>query len=112
MRAVRRVTLSWKEAGLWRSSSFVLAHPVATRLLVFTAARAARPLAFTATMELGQGGRDPHKLKHHTKLTAPAELMQLFLNKYYSFCSKSLISKVLEKLMSMCLASVPTALTE
>ena len=90
----------------------MLAHPVATRLLVFTAARAARPLACMAPMELEQGGRDPHKLKHHGKPTAPAALTQLFLNKCYSFCSKSLISKVLEKLILMCLASVLAALTE
>ena len=103
MQAVRWVTHPWKEAGLWRSSSPVLAHLVATRLRVLTAARAARPLAFTATMELGQGGRDPHRLKRQAKPTAPAELTQLCLN-------KSLIYKVSEKLTLTCLAIVLNAL--
>ena len=83
MQAVRWVTHPWKEAGLWRSSSPALAHPVATRLQVLTAARAARPLAFAATMELGQGGPDQHQLTRHAKLTAPAssapELKQILL---------------------------------
>ena len=83
MQAVRWVTHPWKEAGLWRSSSPALAHPVATRLRVLTAARAARPLAFAATMELGHGGPDPHQLTRHAKLTAPAssapELKQILL---------------------------------
>lgn len=112
---IRQGDLSWKKAGLWRSSSFVLAHPVATQDCWFSLPPELQGhwLAHTATMELGREGRDPHKLKHHGKpvcscCTQAAVLEQMLLFLFQN----TLGTKVLEKLTLMCLASVLAALTE